>query len=216
MPSSSAMSRSSSLPERPTNGSPWRSSSRPGASPTNTRSASGAPTPNTTWVRCPANGHRTQTAACRASSARSFAGATAAWYCPSCVPRPGPARTGAGSDRGRPPAPGDHTGHPGPDVAQALVGDGAEQVGPLGGGDGLVPLPAEEHHLVPHLHRVGPDRSAVDDDLVHGDHAGQGAADPPDQHLAPLVEEPSGHPVAVPDGGGGHRGPAGQGSAPPV
>ena len=41
----------SSCPARPTNGIPWMSSSAPGASPTNIRSASGFPTPNTTCFR---------------------------------------------------------------------------------------------------------------------------------------------------------------------
>ena len=42
--------RSSSLPERPTNGRPSRSSSRPGASPTNITRACGLPSANTSWV----------------------------------------------------------------------------------------------------------------------------------------------------------------------
>ena len=41
----------SSWPARPTNGSPCRSSSSPGASPTNINRACGLPTPNTTWRR---------------------------------------------------------------------------------------------------------------------------------------------------------------------
>src|SRR5438093_2372647 len=40
-----------SCPARPTNGIPWMSSSPPGASPTNIRSASGLPTPNTICLR---------------------------------------------------------------------------------------------------------------------------------------------------------------------
>ena len=47
----SASSWSSSLPARPTNGLPCLSSLNPGASPTNIRSASGSPVPNTT-VSC--------------------------------------------------------------------------------------------------------------------------------------------------------------------
>ena len=46
-----ASSSSSSLPARPTKGRPWRSSCWPGASPTNIRSASALPAPNTTRVR---------------------------------------------------------------------------------------------------------------------------------------------------------------------
>src|SRR5689334_17046460 len=41
----------SNCPALPTNGSPCASSSAPGASPTNIRSASGLPTPKTVWVR---------------------------------------------------------------------------------------------------------------------------------------------------------------------
>src|SRR2546427_404091 len=43
--------RSRSFPACPTNGIPCWSSWKPGASPTNMRSASGFPTPKTTWVR---------------------------------------------------------------------------------------------------------------------------------------------------------------------
>ncbi len=45
-----AIMRSSSLPERPTNGKPSISSSRPGASPTNITRACGLPSANTSWV----------------------------------------------------------------------------------------------------------------------------------------------------------------------
>ena len=64
-----SMRRVSSWPARPTNGMPWRSSSAPGPSPTKTRSACGAPTPKTTWVRVSASGHLVQPAASAASSA---------------------------------------------------------------------------------------------------------------------------------------------------
>ena len=57
------MSRVSSCPARPTNGMPCLSSSAPGPSPTNIRSAAGSPTPNTTWVRVSASGHRVQPSA---------------------------------------------------------------------------------------------------------------------------------------------------------
>ena len=97
MPTSSTSSRSSSWPDRPTNGSPRRSSSRPGASPTNIRSASGSPTPKTTWVRVAANGQRVHPAASAASSASRDPGATAASYCRS---PPGPVRpTASGRHR---------------------------------------------------------------------------------------------------------------------
>ena len=46
-----------SWPARPTKGSPWRSSSAPGASPTNIRSASALPAPKTALVRVSCSGH---------------------------------------------------------------------------------------------------------------------------------------------------------------
>src|SRR5256884_9943004 len=46
-----ARSVSSSLPAAPTNGSPWRPSLKPGASPTIMTSAGPGPTPGTAWVR---------------------------------------------------------------------------------------------------------------------------------------------------------------------
>src|SRR4051794_15604433 len=62
--------RSSSCPAWPTNGTPCRSSLRPGASPTNIRSASALPDPKTTEVRvCASCGHRTQP---RASASTAF------------------------------------------------------------------------------------------------------------------------------------------------
>ena len=60
IPSSSSVS---SAPARPTNGSPWRSSSAPGASPTNISSASALPLPKTTLVRVSASGHFVHTEA---------------------------------------------------------------------------------------------------------------------------------------------------------
>src|SRR6266542_6095347 len=65
------MNRSRSFPDRPTNGSPCRSSCSPGPSPTNIRSAFGSPTPKTTLVRPCESGQRTQSCASIASSARS-------------------------------------------------------------------------------------------------------------------------------------------------
>ena len=50
-------------PARPTNGRPWRSSSAPGASPTNIRSASALPAPKTTLLRVSESGQRSQTEA---------------------------------------------------------------------------------------------------------------------------------------------------------
>src|SRR6478672_1092825 len=58
----SASSWSSSLPAAPTNGTPCLSSWKPGASPTNIRSESGFPEPNTTCVRPPASAHLVQPA----------------------------------------------------------------------------------------------------------------------------------------------------------
>src|SRR3989304_7296448 len=49
-------SSSKRRPAAPTNGSPFRSSWNPGASPTNIRSDRGLPTPKTTLVRVPRNG----------------------------------------------------------------------------------------------------------------------------------------------------------------
>src|SRR6266581_3128976 len=59
MPSSSLPS---SFPAAPTNGTPCLSSWKPGASPTNIRSAVGEPEPKTTWVRPFASAHFVQTA----------------------------------------------------------------------------------------------------------------------------------------------------------
>ena len=49
-----------SLPAAPTNGSPCRSSSNPGPSPTNTSLAAAWPLPKTMWVRLDASLHRWQ------------------------------------------------------------------------------------------------------------------------------------------------------------
>src|ERR687898_913744 len=78
-----ASSCSSSLPAAPTNGTPCLSSWKPGASPTNIRSAFGSPEPKTTCVRPPASAHFVQPATtspkARSSSARvsSVSAATA-------------------------------------------------------------------------------------------------------------------------------------------
>ena len=62
---------SSSLPARPTNGTPCSSSFAPGASPMNMSSASALPAPNTTVLRVEASsGHRSQTRARANSSFR--------------------------------------------------------------------------------------------------------------------------------------------------
>src|SRR5918995_30787 len=71
----SAMSPVRSLPARPTNGMPCLSSSAPGPSPTNTRSAAGSPSPNTTWLRpWVASGHFVQASASRSSSSKDANG----------------------------------------------------------------------------------------------------------------------------------------------
>ena len=73
----------SSWPARPTKGSPCRSSSSPGASPTNMMRASGLPTPKTTCVRRAARcGHFWQTARARrdARAARPWSSRRRRWF----------------------------------------------------------------------------------------------------------------------------------------
>src|SRR5271168_4579140 len=84
-------------------------------------------------------------------------------------------------------------GNSGSDAAQDLVTDGAERLGPFISRDLFVPLSTQQHHLVTWAHRVV--ISAVDHDLVHGDHAGQRTASSTDEHAAATGEEPSGHPI---------------------
>src|SRR5262245_1112892 len=73
--------RLSSCPAMPTNGSPWRSSSPPGASPMKQASASIGPTPKTVWVRvATSSGHRSHRltrSARRFNSTRRLAGESA-------------------------------------------------------------------------------------------------------------------------------------------
>src|SRR5438094_5235355 len=66
-----ASSLSSSLPAWPTKGTPCLSSWKPGASPTNIRSASGLPLPKTTCVRPSCRRQRVQPATCRAKASSS-------------------------------------------------------------------------------------------------------------------------------------------------
>src|SRR5436305_1099243 len=76
-----ARSLSSSFPAWPTNGTPCLSSWKPGASPTNIRSASGLPLPKTTCVRPSCRRQRVQPATWRwnaSSSVNCSAAATAA------------------------------------------------------------------------------------------------------------------------------------------
>src|SRR5256885_6838670 len=68
---------SSSLPAAPTNGTPCLSSWKPGASPTNIRSAPGSPEPKTTCVRPPASAQRVQPATSSRYAWRSVTAATA-------------------------------------------------------------------------------------------------------------------------------------------
>src|SRR5438093_6726740 len=70
-----ARSWSSSFPAAPTNGTPCLSSWKPGASPTNIRSAPGSPEPNTTCVRPAASAQRVQPAT---SSRYAWSSVTAA------------------------------------------------------------------------------------------------------------------------------------------
>src|SRR5262245_10578685 len=60
----------SSWPAAPTKGTPCLSSWKPGASPTNIRSAVGEPEPKTTWVRPLASAHRVQSATASPYAAR--------------------------------------------------------------------------------------------------------------------------------------------------
>ena len=101
----------SSWPARPTNGSPWTSSSAPGASPTNISAARGLPTPNTTWRRpSPPSLHRVQSGPmyARRSSSEPPAAAIAA-RSPQRVdtraarpPRAGSGRSESAAIEGRP------------------------------------------------------------------------------------------------------------------
>ena len=70
---------------------------------------------------------------------------------------------------------------------------------PLGGGDLLVALAADEHDLVADLDG---DVAEVDQQLVHRDHADDRAAPAADQHLAAGEAEVAGHAVGVARGHG--------------
>ena len=103
----------SSCPARPTKGSPRRSSSRPGASPTKTSSALGLPTPNTKFVRPGCSLQRVQSPIAARSWGRSAAARTAAGVSRSkpslivgrVVPDDAdPPRRGAGAAASLPPA----------------------------------------------------------------------------------------------------------------
>src|SRR5215207_2531256 len=96
----SAMSPVRSWPARPTNGMPWRSSSAPGPSPTNTRSAPGSPSPKTTWLRpWVAKGHFVQASASRSSSSNDANGDSTTNDTPDGMP-PSGHRVPDGGDHG--------------------------------------------------------------------------------------------------------------------
>src|ERR1700735_4504488 len=170
--------RSRSLPERPTNGSPARSSSRPGPSPTNSTSASGLPTPNTTWVRPSASGHLVQVEVVTRSRSRATASLTGI--------------VGTVDQDAR---------HAWPDTANHLVADRAQQVRPVVRRDRLVAPAADQDDLVAGPHRVV--GTAIDHDLVHRHHAGQRAAHTADQHVVVPAEEGPRDAVGAATGGGG-------------
>src|SRR5215211_8546978 len=148
-------SRLRSWPEGPTKGTPWRSSWKPGASPTNIRSAWGSPWPNTTWVRLWYRRQRVQPAA-SAATASSSVGTSA-------VPAgPAAAATAAGDGHGRAVGPP----HRGRDQAQQAAGlDPAVRavlgVGPTGRHQGLELVPAVraavlvQRHAIPLLRAEG-------------------------------------------------------------
>src|SRR3984957_13618019 len=158
------MRRSRSLPDRPTKGSPARSSSRPGPSPTKSRSAVGEPTPKTTWVRPFAKGQSMHVDAVTRS--RSSASTLA------------PALHIGAVD--------DDAGHPRSHAAHHLVADRPHHGGPIIRRDDLAALPAEHAHLA-----ARPDRgvAAIDHDLVHRHRASERAPHATDEHLEAAVEE---------------------------
>ena len=90
---------SSSWPAAPTKGSPRRSSSAPGASPTTSQSARCGPTPNTPWVRVRCSGHRVQRSTSSRSACHSGASPAAG---ASCGTGSAPGQPAAGT---APPAP---------------------------------------------------------------------------------------------------------------
>src|ERR1039458_2500392 len=157
------MSRSSSWPDRPTNGSPRRSSSRPGPSPTTSSPLDVPPVPKTTVVRDSLSRHAVHDAA-SAASAASVASPIA--------------RIVPGSLDGQ-------LGDPRLDPAEHLPADRPERTRPVVGGDDLVALSAEQDDLVADRHVVA---GTVDEQLVHGDDAGNPPAGPAGgRHCAPAT-----------------------------
>src|SRR5438128_5356841 len=82
MPASSC---SRSFPAAPTNGTPCLSSWKPGASPTNIRSAFGLPDPNTTCVRPCGSAHFVQPETSRSKAASSVSDSVAAATAPAAT-----------------------------------------------------------------------------------------------------------------------------------
>ena len=162
------MSRSSSLPERPTNGSPARSSSRPGT------------LADEEQVGCRDRPHRR-----RPGSAPRPAGSGCSV---DAVDAQRLQDVGAGITRPerRVGAVDQDPGHARADATHHLVADRPQHGRPVVGRDDLVALAAEEHDLVAGAHRVVV--AAVDDDLVHGHHAGQRPARPADEDLVAGAE----------------------------
>src|SRR5436309_162308 len=116
---------SSSFPAAPTNGTPCLSSWKPGASPTNIRSAPGSPEPKTTCVRPSASAQRVQPAtssryAWSSVTAATAPAATAAATTTKSAGLPG----GADHRERRELAPPDRLGR-----AQRLSGDGERPAG---------------------------------------------------------------------------------------
>src|SRR5215218_8803252 len=138
-----------SWPEGPTNGMPWRSSWKPGASPTNIRSARGSPWPKTTWVRLSYRRQRVQPAA-SAATASSSVGTSAVPAGPAAAAATaagdGHGRAVAAPDRGRDQA--EQPAHLGTAVGAGLG------VGPAGRDQRLELLPAVPTAVLVERHAI--------------------------------------------------------------
>ena len=86
------------------------------------------------------------------------------------------------------------------DAGDDLVGDGAEALGPLGGGDLVVALRGRSARRRRRPRPATSPRSTMQ--LVHRDDADDRAAAAPDQHLATRQPEVAGHAVGVARGHG--------------
>src|SRR5918996_5445659 len=90
--------------------------------------------------------------------------------------------------------------HPREEAGGDLVVDGPEPARHLLGQDALLPLAADQHHRIPHLHvRVRPQRHRH---VVHADGADERMAASADQYVA-VVRQPAPPAVAVADRHGG-------------